>query len=555
MTSSIKKITYIIAAVFLAVFGLLSTNAGGGAMFASAASAYSSVLDDLKTDSEFNVEDYPAGGGKYKIEIIQIAESTSAELLVYAYQPYGKLEASSISISKAINDSFHPKKYPLKLLTYDGVFYKYRVEEFELEEDALRYYNVPTIWRKHDKQIDGNHTGGTTTNEIAYTVGKLWTATTVQGNILYTLKETETVEILNPYSGFVRRSNGFNWTNNQSCDGHFIAFNTNYDITRLISADITYRTQEYSKAIASGIEYGEISALQYRTVNHSEKAGNNVNGLFADKYNWDRISTTADFIADVNIQDEQVKNDLKSRKWIINYLETEYEAPNGGDNIIAVLGGIGGIIYNAFDLLFSKMKGTLVKEVAVLRLEFEVDGKHYNLGAVSNVVTGPETPQDEIGNAVDEFFKNILAALARVPWWAWLIIFGVLVIIVIAILSLFFPVLRVALQEILKGLQVVFKGIWFVICLPFRGIAALARRMQARRERKRETSAATAKRRKKKKTSSNSLGTTTNDKSNTTRKAGTGSELKGKPEVKQAKERTGNAKVQKREKSGKAGKR
>ena len=104
------------------------------------------------------------------------------------------------------------------------------------------------------------------------------------------------------------------------------------------------------------------------------------------------------------------------------------------------------------------------------------------------------------------------------PWWAWLIIFGVLVIIVIAILSLFFPVLRVALQEILKGLQVVFKGIWFVICLPFRGIAALARRMQARRERKRETSAATAKRRKKKKTSSNSLGTTTNDKSNTTKK-------------------------------------
>ena len=94
----------------------------------------------------------------------------------------------------------------------------------------------------------------------------------------------------------------------------------------------------------------------------------------------------------MNIQDEQVKNDLKSRKWIINYLETEYEAPNGGDNIIAVLGGIGGIIYNAFDLLFSKMKGTLVKEVAVLRLEFEVDGKHYNLGAVSNVVTGPETP-------------------------------------------------------------------------------------------------------------------------------------------------------------------
>lgn len=500
-----KKLTCAIIAAITVLLCFLLTSMGGGAVYASAASAYSSPLDDLKTDLDFNVDLYPAGGSAYKLEIIQIAESTSGELLVYTYQPYGKFEASSISISKAINDSFHPKKYALELLKYDGVFYKYRVTDFELEPDALRYYNVPTIWRKYDRQIDTGATDGQITNEIAYTVGKFWTAATVNGNVSYTLKQTEVVEIRNPYSGFVRRSNGFSWTNSQSCDGHFIAFNTNYDITRLISADITYRTQEYSKAIASGIEYGEISALQYRTVNHSEKAGNNVNGLFADKYNWDRISTTADFIADVNIQDEQVKNDLKSRKWIINYLETEYEAPNGGDNIIAVLGGIGGIIYNAFDLLFSKMKGTLVKEVAVLRLEFEVDGKHYNLGAVSNVVTGPETPQDEIGNAVDEFFKNILAALARVPWWAWLIIFGVLVIIVIAILSLFFPVLRVVLQVIIKDLLAVFKGVWWVVCLPFRAIAALVNSAQARQERQRATAATSAKQ-SKNKASSNTLG-------------------------------------------------
>lgn len=503
---TLKQFTYAIIAALVAVIGLIITSEhGGGAVYASAASVYSSVLEDLKADPEFNEKDYPAGGNRYRLEIIQLAESTTKELLVYTYQPYGKIEASSISISKAINDSFHPKKYALELLKYDGVFYKYRVTDFELEPDALRYYNVPTIWRKYDRQIDGAKTGGQTTNEIAYTVGKFWTAATVNGNITYTLKETETVEIKNPYSGFVRRSNGFNWNNSQSCDGHFIAFNTNYDITRLISADVTYRTQDYEKTVVAGVTYGKISELQYKTINHDEKTSNTINGLFADKYTWDRISTTANFISDLNIQDEQTKNDLLSRKWIINFLETDYTAPNGADNLAAaIFGGAAGVIYNAFDLLFSKMSGTLVKEVAVLRLEFEVNGKHYNLGAVSNVVTGPEAPRDEIGNAVDEFFKDILAALANVPWWAWLIIFIVLVIIVIAILAIFFPVLRVVLQWILNGLQTLLKGIWWVVCLPIRGVAAFIKSVQARQERKRAAAVTSTKR--KKVTSSNSLG-------------------------------------------------
>lgn len=480
-----KKITLIIITLFVALLGVLASVPSGGAVNASAASAsYSSALGDLQADPNFKAENYPSGGKVYKIEIIQIAESTTKELLVYTYQPYGKLEASSISISKTINDNFHPKKYSLELLNYDDVFYKYRVKDFKLEPDALRYYNVPTIWRKYDRQIDGAPSGGQTTNEIAYTVGKFWTASTVQGNVTYTLKQTEVVEIKNPYAGFVRRSNGFAWTANQSCDGHFIAFNTNYDITRLISADVTYRTQDYKKTLVGGTKYGEISDRQYRTVNHDEKASNDVNGLFADKYNWDRICKTTDFIDDLKIEDEQVKSDLKARKWIINFLETDYTVPLGGDNVVAAFGGALGIFYNGFELLFGETTGTLVKEVAVLRLEFEVDGKHYNLGAVSNVVSGGENPVDNKGNAIDEFFKDVLAALAKVPWWGWLIIFGVIALIVIFILSFFFPVFQVILQAILQVICGIGKGLWWVVSLPFKGIAAIIKSVQNRKPRR-----------------------------------------------------------------------
>ncbi len=476
-----KKLTLIIITLLVALLGVLSSAPSGGAVFASAASSYSSPLQDLRQDPNFKIEDYPVGGKVYKIEIIQIAESTRNELLIYTYQPYGKLEASSISISKAINDSYAPKVYELELLNSDDVFYKYRVIDFEIEPDALRYYNVPTIWRKYDRQIDGNNSDGQTTNEIPYTVGKFWTAATVQGNVTYTLKQTEVVEIENPYAGFVRRSNGFSWTNSKSCDGHFIAFNTNYDITRLISADVTYKTQDYKKTLAGGTKYGEISDRQYKTVNHDEKASNDVNGLFADKYNWDRISRTADFIDDLKIEDEQIKSDLKARKWIINFLETDYTVPAGADNAAAAFGGVLGVFYNGFELLFGETTGTLVKEVAILRLEFEVDGKPYNLGAVSNVVSGGENPVDNKGNAINEFFKDVLAALAKVPWWAWLIIFGVIALIVIFILSFFFPVFQVILQVILKVLLGIGKGLLWVISLPFKGIAAIIRSVQNRK--------------------------------------------------------------------------
>ena len=477
----IKKLMAIAAAFAAVLIFYFSSTSVGGAVNASAASSYSNVLDDLRKDPNFTILKYPAGGNKYKLDVIQIAESTDKELLIYVYQPYGKITASSISVSKTIGASYEPKKYPLTLQSSDGVFYKYRADGFELEPDALRYYNISQIWRKYDHQIDPQPTDGQTTNEIGYKVAKLLTAATVNGSVTYTLKETQTVEIENPYVGFVRYPSGTGWTSTKSCDGHFVTFDTDWDITRLMAATVTYKTRSYASSIVGGTEYGELSPAQYKTVSSDETAGNKLNGLFGEQYTWSRISRSEKFVNDIKLKDGTEKDELLKRTWVLNFLETEYTTPLGGDNVLsAVLGGVAGTIYNGFELLFSENKGTLVKEVAILRLEFEVNGVPYNLGTVANVVTGSSNPIEEKPNKVQQAIDKILAALGKVPWWGWVLIVLAVVALVVWILSFFFPALKVVLQIMLKGLLSVFKVLWRVICLPFRGIAALANGIQAR---------------------------------------------------------------------------
>ena len=53
-----KKLTYTIAAILLLIIGLLIAFNRGGAVFASAASAYSNVLDDLRKDPKFDPDKF-----------------------------------------------------------------------------------------------------------------------------------------------------------------------------------------------------------------------------------------------------------------------------------------------------------------------------------------------------------------------------------------------------------------------------------------------------------------------------------------------------------------
>ena len=93
----------------------------------------SKVMTDLSRAENFNIDDYPYNPTDFSLQVIQIAESTEKELLIYVYQPSaskGDIVACTISMSTESGNNFSPDFYRLELLNSSGVFYKYKVKDF-----------------------------------------------------------------------------------------------------------------------------------------------------------------------------------------------------------------------------------------------------------------------------------------------------------------------------------------------------------------------------------------------------------------------------------------
>ena len=144
-----KKRLFALLAVLLLMIVMFFT--GFSSLIAQAETyEYTGVTEDLSKDGTFPFEDYPAKDDDYSLQVVQIAESVNKELFVYVYQPCGltmPLTATSINISTAINDSLYYQNYKLGLLDRQGVFGKYRVDGLTVKNDALRYYDISSIFR------------------------------------------------------------------------------------------------------------------------------------------------------------------------------------------------------------------------------------------------------------------------------------------------------------------------------------------------------------------------------------------------------------------------
>ncbi len=143
-----KKISLLLIAVFFLLYFLFPLVP----VSAFAAEAGSNVLDDLHTDEEFDESKFPYVANDFSLQIIQIAESTDGELLIYVYQPSGEvtnLHASSINIAREMTNSVGLgfRNYRLSFCNSSSVFFKYKVEDFEIRKDAVRYYNISNILR------------------------------------------------------------------------------------------------------------------------------------------------------------------------------------------------------------------------------------------------------------------------------------------------------------------------------------------------------------------------------------------------------------------------
>lgn len=379
---------------------------------------YSQVLYDLEKSENFNMSDYPARQGDYSLNVITLAEGEDNELFVYVYQPSGEgknLRASSINISLGTGDDLSYKNYKLKFIDSEDVFYKYAVEGLTVSLLPERYYAVSSIFRPFDEEIDKQAEDGNKITEVVYEVAKQYCFTSKDGAPYVEVVDIQTIEVTDKFVGFVRYSDGFKLYVG-ACDSHFVAFNTDKPMDKLLEADVYYTSQSYSYSFITFVgeshTFGE-KQDNYAYLTYTDRVEHNGGGLFAGTYTWDRIETVDEFIdenegwqnvysgaiIDVNVANqitEEGKAALQGKKWVLRFAETSYSLNSGYGSVTS----------------FS----TLVGDVTILRLKFETDGVVYNLGVVDNKQTGSDKPinSETINVTVSDNFKRILSIILLV---------------------------------------------------------------------------------------------------------------------------------------------
>lgn len=431
----VKKIQIMLLAVALVLLCFFSCFLSNVSLVCSALSididgGYTDVLQDLSQDNSFNAENYSIVQNDYSLDVITIAESKDKELFIYVYQPsanYGNLVASYITISNAFHNANSNKLYKLTLLNCKGVFYKYIANDFIVNDDKTRYYDITDILRPFNADIDVESETNNAITNVTYRVAKQFTIENQNGNTITSVTGTDVVEITDKYVGFVRYkdNNAPSWINKDSCDNHFVAFSTDRQIDRLFEADVYYTHQSYHfhyELFNVYTKYGEIdddgdndnyAYLKY-TEKHSYTGTNN--GLFWHKntYDWKEISSAKDFIANENrniiyekgifnsevetkLTDDGLAN-IQNKDWVLCFAQTAY---NHDEHAAGMAGA-----------LIDETK-TIIGDVKILRLKFETDGITYNLGVVDNMQSGSGMPDNytNITYSFTDTFKAIIAIL------------------------------------------------------------------------------------------------------------------------------------------------
>ncbi len=412
-----KRIKSGIIIIVFAFMLVLSLFAGQGVTPAFAeTSNFSSVLADLQKDSNFNFADYPENSKDYSIQVIQIAESETGNLYLYTYQPCQntkKLVATEINMS--LTESVDGTKlYGLNRVSTWGVFAKYLVTGVKVSSNDVRYYNISSIYRLYDSSIDKAPSSGQVISAVSNKVAQIWTVEEKNNSVIYSVLKSEVITITQKVVGFCIYDDGLQlgWGQTEGITkAYFVAFSTDRQIDKLISADLTfYATRAHCKICLNRnhkdhglfydfhdpeyIDYGTgVYNDEPLTIFHTEKFSNQGGGNVrpANKYTWNRIRSTSAFIADNNNEEFEIISDgeksLSGTQWVLNFYEAQdkYKTDNVWLSFIPGVSQIKGI--NDGDCELNN-----VYDVSILRLEFETDGKTYNLGVVDDKRSGNDKP-------------------------------------------------------------------------------------------------------------------------------------------------------------------
>lgn len=465
MEKILKKFTYTLMAVSIMFIFLISFLCGGvGVTYA--ATSTSEVLADLRKDPDFDESAYPYVKDDYGLHVIQVAESSNKELFVYAYQPCHDtydLKGTKISISYGYSlngTDLSPKLYNLRLVSTSGTLDKYYVEGFTVPNDGDRYYNIVEIFRMINTEIDGEQDETNPKTDIACPVGQQWYVCDLNDSKHYEMSTFNTMSVETVCGGSTVFNHGVQWGNLAGnfdyCNAWYFCFTSDdYIIDHIYEADLNYRVRKCRSGTGPGLsgetEYldGDGERINFHLTD-SQMMSFDGAGFLGDKFEWHRILNSKDFVETVESQDGLVPDDVKSKiltydndnkvvknnVWVFTYLETERS--------VSYLGNGTTISY------FS-----IVDEVGVLTLSFQdISGGYYDLGVV-NDLTDPDDKPDILGGnglkvAIEDFWE----------------IFKKVIFIILGILAL--ALLLNFVTPVMGILKFIFKGIIFVISLPFK---------------------------------------------------------------------------------------
>ena len=423
--------------------------------YAEGETVYTNVLDDLKRDERFSVEDFPTVVGDYSLQLVQVAESSDNELFIYVYQPaapYKELTASEARLScnykyVSIDTGFGIKvpllggvmDYDLELLSREGPLCKYKVLDFDIKSnETVRSYDIIQFLRPFDSDIDTQLDNDNTITEVSCPISEKVTFTKVGDTTMVDKVDIETIQITDKYVGFVRYDDGNSefvassgWLSND-CDSHFVAFSTDKKIENLRSATVSFDTQDWSKT--EKYSYGQ-SVERTVSVSSSESVSHNSVEHFwfshiKHTYTWNRIQKASEFFiedgqklfaqgvlstyTDVEYT-EECKNAVLNSDWVLRFYETDYE-----------------VTWSSGIRPIPTFSGTIVSNVSILTLTFEEDGEVYTLGVVDNKQTGSKDPSGTVGTKTEIDFSNLLPDIDLT--WLYVVLGVVVLLILVSII-------------------------------------------------------------------------------------------------------------------------
>ena len=398
---------------------------------------YSDVLADLQKDENFNIEDYPLIEDDYSLQVIQIAESVEGKLFVYVYQPSAELKdyrATTVRISFTNEKLVSSEDVHLQFLNSNGVFYKYMLVGFRVSDVDVRYYNIVAIHRKFDKDVDNSSGNDNLIEEVVFDVSKMWIACTIDGEVYYRCEETKVIKVTGKWCGHIRYVTDWFYVEKDS-DRWFVAFSTDLKIEDLYEADVSYSYRTYTNSslgemtedeLGNSRDYDQVEPIPAKVTVKGEDVVSSAGVLFKKKYKWNRIESVEEFVKEN--PKFKTNSNIDGMDWVLSFVETPY----------TVIGN---------SSLTSRVKGTEIGEVSLLRLEFITEGVHYNLGVVDNKQSADRKPDDIKGGL--SFWEILLKLLP----------FSIVVIYVL--LWLFVPRFMLMLHKEIG------KAIWWIFTAPF----------------------------------------------------------------------------------------